>query len=286
MFRLISLTVLVVTSSVFAHARLKTPMPRNNSDLLKDPNGPCGNVPRTALNTQYTAGQVIPVAFEETVTHAGCFTVNFSEANDSTFTRLKTVTHSNAGGTPRQYTTNATLPAGITCANCTLQLVQFMLTNYDGGACPPATIPAGSRYYSCADIRVVAAVPDAGSGGGAGGSGGGAAGGAGGGSAGGAGGSGGGATGGGAGGGTAGGSGGGGEADAGTPGADAGSTGGGAGGSGGSGGAGGMGGKGGGAGGSSGGVVQGNDPAAGCSAMPVGALAALALAIALRRRQS
>ena len=281
MFRLISVSLLLVTSAAFAHARLKSPVPRNNSDLLKDPNGPCGLVPRTTLNTLYTPGQLIPVTFVETVNHGGCFTFNLSQANDTTFMQLKIVAHSNVGATPRQYATNVQLPAGVSCQNCTLQQVQYMIANYDGGVCPPANPPAGSRYYSCADIRIAAAVPDAGPGIDAG-AGGGAGGGTGGGTAGGAGGGAGGGTAGGAGGGgTAGGAGGGGTAGGaggGTPEEDAGSTGGGAGGAGGAGGSPG-------AGGSSGGVIHGDDPGAGCTAMPVGGLAALVLAIAVRRRQ-
>ncbi len=273
MFRLMSLCTLLTATAAFSHARLKTPAPRNDSDLLKDPNGPCGNVPRTTNNTVYTQGQTVNVAFEETVNHAGCFAFALSQQNDMNFTFLKMVPHSTNGGTPRQYTTTLQLPAGVTCQNCTLQQIQYMIAGFDGGACPPANPPNGSRYFSCADIRIVA--PDAGSG-------------AGGGSAGAGGGAG-------VGGGSGGGSGGTGGAGGGNVPADAG-TGGGAGGKGGGEGTGGgtavadAGGTGGGVasgtGGSSGGLISGEDPGAGCSAMPVGGFAALILAIAMRRRRS
>ncbi len=263
MFRLISLTALLVTSSVFAHARLKTPTPRSNSDLLKDPNGPCGNVVRTALTTNYTPGQQVDVAFEETVNHAGCFTFALSQANDTNFTLLKMVPHSTNGALPRQYTTTLQLPAGVTCQNCTLQQIQYMIAGFDGGVCPPANPPAGSRYYSCADIRIAAAVVDAGAGGGAGGGAGddGSAGG----------GAGGGSEDAGAGGGSAGGEGGGGGSGGGAAVVDAGP---------------GDAGTPSGTGGSSGGLISGDEPGAGCSAMPIGGLAALVLAIAMRRRKS
>ena len=271
MFRLISLCVLLVTGSAFAHARLISPAPRNNSDLLKDPTGPCGNIARTALSTNYTPGQVIPVTFEETVNHAGCFTFSLSQANDTSFMLLKVVPHSTVGALPRPYSANVQLPMGVSCANCTLQQVQYMIANYDGGVCPPPNPPAGSRYYSCADIRVM---PDAGSGAG-GGTGGGVAGGGTGGS-------------GGAGGATGGGTGGSAGGGAGGSGGAGGATGGGTGGTGGTGtgGTGGAGGTGG-SGGSSGGVIHGEEPGAGCTAMPVGGLAALMLAaVAMRRRRS
>ena len=259
MIRLISLSLLLLATAAVAHTRLLAPVPRSNNDALKDPNGPCGNVPRTALNTQYVMGQTVKLDWEETVNHSGCFLISLSTANDLNFVLRKNVPHSAVGAVPRAYTTNLTLPTGLVCDNCTLQLQQIMISNYDGGVCPPATLPVGSHYFSCADIQIVAdaGVADAGDTGGGAGGGGGTGGGTGGG-AGGAGGGTGGGTGGGAGGGTGGGA-----------------TGGGAGG-----------GSGGATGGSSGGVVGGDEPGAGCSAMPMGSLVvSMLLALGLRRRK-
>jgi len=177
MRRLVVMMAVVLAGAGWGHARLKAPVPRNNSDALKDPNGPCGNVPRTSSNTVYLVGDLVKVDFEETINHPGCFIVSLSQQNDQNFTTLTTVKHNGQGALPRQYTAMAKLPDGMTCQNCTVQLIQVMLNTYDGGACL-RNLPGASNYYSCADVRVQmpdgGMMPDAGSGagGGAGGGGG------------------------------------------------------------------------------------------------------------------
>src|SRR3954468_24630007 len=108
MFRLISLTLAVLPTSALAHTRLLSPAPRNTSDALKDPNGPCGNVPRTTINTEYTMGQTVKLDWEETVNHSGCFLISLSPANDLGFVLRKNVAHSGVGAVPRPYSTNLT----------------------------------------------------------------------------------------------------------------------------------------------------------------------------------
>lgn len=175
MRRLVVLMAVVLAGAGWGHARLKAPVPRNNSDALKDPNGPCGAVARTGSNTVYQVGNMVKVDFEETINHPGCFIISFSEQNDQNFTTLTTVKHNGQGALPRQYSAQAKLPDGVTCQNCTMQLIQVMLSSYDGGACL-RNLPGASNYYSCADIRVQmpdgGMMPDAGTGGGAGGGGG------------------------------------------------------------------------------------------------------------------
>lgn len=204
--RAVLTTAMLIASTAWSHTLLTTPVPRNNRDDLKDGNGgaPCGGVARTTDKVAtWTMGATVDVKWNETVNHAGCFLIKLSPANDQNFQLMKNEPHKTqpaiTAQAPRPYSTTITLPAGMTCESCTLQLIQIMDTTMP---CPPAVIPAGASYYSCADVKIVA--PAGGTGGGAAGTGGGTAG---------AGGSGGGSAGGSAGGAEAtGGSGGGGEA--------------------------------------------------------------------------
>jgi hypothetical protein len=151
---------LAIVDGVSAHALLQSPKPRDDRDDYKDPNGPCGPVPRTNQRTVLSPGSQVTVRFGETIDHPGCFLLSYSKAGDQNFRLLPggNVKH-NPNGTatrqsPRPYTATVTLP-NETCDDCTLQLVQVMLDS-DNVQCPPAQFPVGSRYYSCADISLKA----------------------------------------------------------------------------------------------------------------------------------
>ncbi|MBL8950507.1 MAG: lytic polysaccharide monooxygenase [Myxococcaceae bacterium] len=170
-----TLVIMGTAASAQAHARLVAPQPRTNDADLKDGNGgaPCGGKARNpARVATYTMGQTVQVRWEETINHAGCFIIKVSAANDSNFVMVANPPHSTTGALPRPYTANVTLPAGMTCSACTMQLIQVMNNTVP---CPTTNIPAGDSYYSCADIVILA--PDAGMGGTAGGGSGGSAGG-------------------------------------------------------------------------------------------------------------
>jgi MYXO-CTERM domain-containing protein len=151
-------------SSAWAHARLVDPAPRNNRDGYKEPLAVanCG-VARAATQpvTDIAAGSLLPVQFEETINHSGCFILDLSVGGaDQNWMELLVVPHSTATGTPRDYLADVQLPAGVVCETCTLRLRQLMVSNV---GCPPANVPAGDTYYSCANIRLVGvAAPDAG----------------------------------------------------------------------------------------------------------------------------
>lgn len=159
------LLLLAASSQARAHARLIDPVPRNTQDGYKEPLAVanCGvarnvNQPVTTL----TAGSTITVYFEETINHSGCFIVDLSAGgNDQNWMELAVVPHNTATTTPREYQTDVTLPAGVTCQGCTLRLRQLMVPN---AGCPPANVPSGATYYSCANIVLEegAAAPDAG----------------------------------------------------------------------------------------------------------------------------
>lgn len=156
--------LLAVPQVSSAHMVMTAPKPRNNMDGIKS--GPCGGVARTSTPATLTAGATVTVKWKETIAHQGCYQVAFSEANDQNFKVLKQIKDP-AGGQGDQSTT-VTIPAGVTCNACTLQVRQLM----NGAPCPgdtnnPAdpTKAAQGTYYSCADVKVVApSAADAGAG--------------------------------------------------------------------------------------------------------------------------
>lgn len=138
-----------------AHAVWTSPTPRNNRSDLKDPYGPCGNVMRTTMSTTYAAGQTINVSWSETVDHPGCFLVDLSTSGDQNWMLLKNVPHTTVGSIPRTYSAQVTLPAGVSCTDCTLRLRQIMLGS-DATPCPPNPVAMGATYYTCADVTIPA----------------------------------------------------------------------------------------------------------------------------------
>lgn len=154
-FRLLCLAVVIaVPSAAFAHTVMMKPLPRDvgqpNSDAHKS--GPCGAVPRTTHCTKYEAGAPIPVRWMETVDHKGCFQWVVSKANDTNFTMLKQINDPTGTG-GMVYNDTLTLPAGYTCANCTLAVRQLMIGTCGPDAAPNST-SATDTYFSCADIRI------------------------------------------------------------------------------------------------------------------------------------
>ena len=157
-------------SPVGAHARVDTPVSRDGSDSHKDPDGPCG-VARAVppqLQATYVAGQGLHVEWTETVSHPGCFVVDFSVAGDGDFQILGVKSHAGAaGGTPRAWNLDVTLPSAP-CDDCTLRVRQLMLgADLPDTQCPPASVASGSTYYSCANVVLTASGGDTGGTGGA-----------------------------------------------------------------------------------------------------------------------
>ncbi|MBX3022214.1 MAG: lytic polysaccharide monooxygenase [Bdellovibrionales bacterium] len=146
------ISLLLSSFEVHAHANLKADgfiPPRSSATGLKT--GPCGNVPRTANPKVIAAGSTVTVEWIETINHPGRFEFYLSQAGDSNFQLLKTVQDdqntSVVNGNFHMYSTQLTFPAGVTCTDCTLQMIQVMTEN-----------PANpSNYYSCADLRLQAA---------------------------------------------------------------------------------------------------------------------------------
>jgi uncharacterized protein (TIGR03382 family) len=163
----ISLIASAVASTAYGHARLKSPQPRDNQDGYKDPprtppgtGAPCGiSEAASQPHNNLTPGAAITVTWEETVNHPGCFVIDFSPANDANFTVLGVKSHMSPPApanptinSPRPWSLGVTLPSAP-CSKCTLRVRQLMLSaDVTDAQCPPATIPAGSTYYSCANV--------------------------------------------------------------------------------------------------------------------------------------
>src|SRR5262245_19049129 len=173
--RLLSLLVVPViatgiASTAHGHARLKTPTPRDSGSSYKDPpqmnvgtGQPCGNNTRTASQPSMTLtpGADWTVAFEETVSHPGCFVVDFSASGDTNFQVLGVKSHMNPPAptsptmsNPRPWSVGIKVPTAP-CTACTIRLRQLMLSaDVPDSGCPPATIPAAATYYSCANVVI------------------------------------------------------------------------------------------------------------------------------------
>lgn len=160
---------IVLPGAALAHTVMKTPPPRDvgvtGNDGHKQASAPCGNVLRTQKYVQYEAGATIDVAWTETIDHSGCFQVTLSTDGDKTFQMLKQFQDDAGTAVPHTYTEKVTLPTGVTCSSCTLQVRQLMQGN--NATCPanadPLTATNGT-YYSCADICIgpTCTVPEAG----------------------------------------------------------------------------------------------------------------------------
>jgi uncharacterized protein (TIGR03382 family) len=160
--------LLIWASSALGHVRLTSPTPRSPADDIKDFNGGlarCTDEATTVRPTVVVAGSVLRVTWDETVNHPGCFVLSLRQQPDGEFEELATVEHSNTPPSPtqqnpRKYSANVQLP-DVTCEHCVLLLRQIMLGTQTE-PCPPASVPTGATYYSCADLRLVPPGTDAG----------------------------------------------------------------------------------------------------------------------------
>lgn len=175
--------VLFVGVPAAAHIKLSSPTNVMVTDVYGSPNKaePCGGAgtPSNVVTT-VTAGTQLTVRWTEPIYHPGHFRLALA-ANSADFVTPTPVVETNDcksapiqssptapvlvdGLYPAHSSTETTHEYTITvpstpCANCTLQLMQFMSSH-----APPCF------YYQCAALKIVA--PDAGAGGGAGGGGG------------------------------------------------------------------------------------------------------------------
>ena len=181
-----------------AHFKLDAPASWANQDSLGTPlkSAPCGQSdpgnPAVATNavTRLMAGSTVTITITETVFHPGHYRVALAADQNSLPADPTAHPDSNSAcGTADIMTTPAlpvladnmlahttpftgpqsfqiTLPAGMTCANCTLQVIEFMSNH-------PLNDPGGCFYHHCANVAISASGADGGTVGGDGGTGGG-----------------------------------------------------------------------------------------------------------------
>lgn len=165
---------------VAAHFFLDEPASWREQSALGDPQktGPCGDegtAAQTGAITAYQTGQTITITLHETVFHPGHFRVALAVADRSELPPPPAVTPgaTACGSVPIMdppvfpvladgvlphtsplsgaQTIDVTLPPGVTCDHCTLQVVQFMSSH--GAPC---------FYYHCADLSITDVVVDSG----------------------------------------------------------------------------------------------------------------------------
>jgi len=170
----IAIACLVAATPAYAHFKLETPT--NWTSLSADGTpqkvAPCGNEgtpANTGPVTEYKAGQTINIAFEETVFHPGHYRVSIAADQASLpadpSKDVVADSQSECGSlkinpapamplvadglvvhTTRltgMQTAQVTLPAGMTCDHCVLQVVEFMSDH-----------PAPCFYHHCANIKI------------------------------------------------------------------------------------------------------------------------------------
>lgn len=162
-----------------AHFVLESPESWRVQGVLGDPQkvGPCGNEGPEAMTgaiTAYRTGQTITITLREVIFHPGHFRVALAVNDRSELPEPPPVTlgSTDCGSVPimdppvfpvladgvlphtsalsGEQTIEVTLPAGVTCDRCTLQIVQWM-----------AEHSAPCFYYHCADISISDVVVDA-----------------------------------------------------------------------------------------------------------------------------
>lgn len=182
--RLLAAGALFVSTYASGHARFAktdfadatrrgTVYVRVDNDGIKT--GACGGTPTAnqALRTVLTPGQTLEVVFWETIDHTSKYRIGFSADETDNFSvalmdrdqfandmvhPLDIPTRQDVAGAvanrvtdPRAYKFTITVP-NTPCEKCSLQLIQKMYPAANGGG-PYAT----TSYFSCADIRIVAA---------------------------------------------------------------------------------------------------------------------------------
>ncbi len=207
-----ALPLSLAAATAFAHVDLLSPPARLNgqaSDQLKK--GPCGqnaNMRTADKVTTFTPGQKVDIKIKEYVQHTGYFAVAFDPDGDNNFPfpianmddvnedtdnpkttfplsatvlGLRTDKEKDCYGenAANECTISVTIP-NVNCANCTLQVIQFMYDKLGDGN-------DNEYYYQCADIKIEGPLVVGSGGTGGGGAGGAASGGAGGAASGGAG---------------------------------------------------------------------------------------------------
>jgi MYXO-CTERM domain-containing protein len=168
----------LLASTASAHIELISPQPRYT--LPANKSCPCGagdsnrrceqtaeestDPDRSDNVTTFEAGSTITVVADEYVDHAGRMRVAFDPDGADLADFNANVLHDEADfsepgltmANPHVWSFEIQLPSEP-CDNCTLQVIQVMQGGTENAVADPAPL---STYYSCADIRLVAAGSD------------------------------------------------------------------------------------------------------------------------------
>ena len=166
----ISLPSLLWAAGAEAHIQLMSPTARYVQDDNGLKTGPCGSGTATGTVTKLVPGQMLTVAWKESVSHAGHYRIALS-ANQSDFTEPASLDIPNplpswdlADGiqdkTGTQNYSQAVQLPNVECPACVLQLIQVMSTGTDG----TNTGPFSGVYHACADLAITAGTNDGGPG--------------------------------------------------------------------------------------------------------------------------
>lgn len=174
----------VISTTALAHFTLESPAAVFNQGIVGDPQKapPCGSdssaVATNAITT-YEAGQTVTIRINEKIFHPGHYRVSLGLTGPQDLPEEPPVTagstacgstvidpaptfpvladgqllHTTAFSGTQSF--QVTIPANITCTNCTLQVLEFM-SNHG------LNNPGGCYYHHCATINVVAPGTDAG----------------------------------------------------------------------------------------------------------------------------
>lgn len=164
---------LVSPSDASAHFVLQEPPAATVQDGLGNPQKqpPCGGGTPTGILSAYLEGSTITITVDETITHPGHYRVALGVNGPGDLPEEPPVTagdtpcgstviqdppvfpvladgqllHTSSLGGPKSF--QVTLPAGVTCENCTLQVLEFMSDH-------ALNDPGGCFYHHCANITV------------------------------------------------------------------------------------------------------------------------------------
>jgi len=143
---------------------------------------PCGPTSVSGIVTTVTAGSMLPISITETVGHPGHYRFAIATTRAGLPADPATTAAANGNSTSAaiespavlpvllddafdhttqasnvQWDTSIQLPPGMTCAKCTLQVIEYMNNH-------PLNTGGGYFYHHCADLNIVAGGTDAGSG--------------------------------------------------------------------------------------------------------------------------
>jgi hypothetical protein len=173
---LTALAALLVPAATQAHFILQSPPAAHEQDDYGDPQkappcGDAGSAVATGAVTAYQAGDTITITIDETIYHPGHYRIALAVNDPSELPEEPPVTpddtpcgtapiqnppvfpvladgvfaHTEPFGGPQSI--DITVPDGVSCDNCTLQVIQFM-SNHG------LNNPGGCYYHHCASIAI------------------------------------------------------------------------------------------------------------------------------------